>query len=254
MVTKKFGMGWAAATVAAAFCWGMVRTAAAGPIVFNFEAQTATAIPVSGVRTGALTSLTITQSGLTIDITRPHGKFDIVENILAQTKPASWGLKSLDPFAQPTKATPFVIDFSVPVTNVSIMAGDYGDDRGDVLLLEAFSGSNGSGKLVAKATGTLPDGGTAFGFRTLQVSSTKGIDSITLIGGTRYFPQSVFYDNLTVMPELSPASIIPEPSTIALVSAGLALMLLVARRRTHVNKDSGIGRGSHVNRRDEHGG
>jgi hypothetical protein len=227
-----------AVVVAVAFVTTVVGIAKASTVTFDFEDQAATAIPISGVRTGALTSLTYTLSGLTLQITRPGGKFDIVQDILGQAKPVSWGAKSLDPFAQAMQATTFVVNFSLPVDSVSIMMGDYGDDPNDALILKAFSGLNASGTALASATDTLPLGGTNFDYRTLTVS-VAGINSISFIGGTQYFPNSVFYDNITVTftgdggtTGEEPPGNIPEPSALTLVAIGLTGLLTVARRKT----------------------
>jgi hypothetical protein len=227
--------------VAAGTVWlGIAPVANADTVNFDFESQLATAIPGTGIRTGAYTSLSITLSGLTIDITRPGGKFDIVQNTFFdatrnQTKPTPWGSKSLDPFYQQTQSTPFVVNFSLPVTSVSIMMGDYGDDMNDVLVLKAFSGSNASGTVLASGSDSLPLGGTAFDSRTLSVSAA-GINSISLIGGSPFFPHSVFYDNLTVTFDSGggttgegPPGNIPEPSALTLVALGTVGLLMAAR-------------------------
>ena len=49
-------------------------------INFDFETLAPTHIPPS-VPTGALTRLVLTQSGLTIDISRGQSSFDLVSNI-----------------------------------------------------------------------------------------------------------------------------------------------------------------------------
>lgn len=238
----KFNVMRVAVAVAAIGFAGLDGSVQADVAIFNFESPfPATAIPGTGIRTGAYTSLTFTLNGLTIDITRPGGKFDLVQNTFFdatrdQTKPSAWGNKSLDPFNQQTQATPFVVNFSLSVDSVSVMMGDYGDDPNDMLVLKAYSGLNGTGTLLATATDTLPNGGTAFDYRTLSVSSS-GIKSITMIGGTQYFPNSVFYDNITVTftgggttDEGQPGNI-PEPSALTLAAIGLAGLLTVARRK-----------------------
>jgi hypothetical protein len=243
MVAMKSNVMRVTVAVTAIVFAGLAGNAQADTVTFDFESPyPATAIPGTGIRTGAYTSLSFTLNGLTADITRPGGRFDLVQNTYFdatrdQTKPAGWGQKSLDPFSQETQATPFVVNFSLPVTFVSIKMGDYGEDMGDVLLLSAFSGANASGSLLASASNTLPNGGTAFDKRTLQVSAA-GINSISFIGGTQYFPNSVFYDNITVTftgggggaTGEEPPGNIPEPSALTLVAIGLAGLLTVARR------------------------
>ena len=61
---------------------------------FDFEDQAATAPP----HNGALTSLPMTRSGVTLDITRPPAApFDVLANF--SSMPSTWGSRSLDPFA-----------------------------------------------------------------------------------------------------------------------------------------------------------
>lgn len=238
MSRTKFSTAMGVIALAAMLHGAIIGTTRADTTTFNFESETATAIPVTGVRTGALSALSITVSGLTLQVTRPGGKFDIVQNTGPQAKPASWGSKSLDPFVQQTQATPFVINFSIVVTNVSVVMGDYGDDPGDVLVLKAFSGLDASGSTLASTSGTLPLGDSTFDFRTLSVAA-NGIRSISLIGGSTFFPQSVFYDNITVSFDGSLITggggpIIPEPSSLALVGAGLLSLLALRRRKSRL--------------------
>ncbi len=196
----------------------------AGVITFDFEDQTATALP----RTGALTNLTLTQSGLTIEISRGGVPFDIVDNVGGQAKPPEFGQRSLDPFFI-LLPVPFIIDFSIPVTSFSVDMGDYGQDS-DNLLLEAFAGLGGTGALLASDTDFLLGGGTAFSFKTLAVTSPTPFRSIRMIGGgvdllNNLINNSVFYDNLQ-------ASAVPEPSTFALWAiASVALAGYSLRRR-----------------------
>jgi hypothetical protein len=238
----------AAAVTAAAFV-GMAGPTRADTAIFDFESPyPTTAIPGTGIRTGAYTSLSFTVNGLTIDLSRPGGKFDLVQNTYFdatrdQTKPAGWGQKSLDPFSQQTQPTPFVVNFSLPASSVVIKMGDYGDDLNDVLVLKAFSGLNASGTLLASATDTLPSGETGFDKRSLSLSA-MGINSISFIGGTSLFPNSVFYDNLTITftgggggtTSEEPPGNIPEPSALTLVAIGLAGLFTV----THLKRQSAV--------------
>lgn len=218
--------------VALSFLPGISGTAQADSITFDFESISPTYIPGSIPRSGALSSLTLTSGVLSIEVTRPGGLFDIVQNTSSQAKPLAWGMYSLDPFIQQTAATPFIVNFSQPVDAVTLLVGDYGDDPNDAIRVRAYNGLDGLGALLSTATGTLQANGTSFEYKTVTVSAS-GIQSLSLIGGTRYFPQSVFYDSMTVSftGTSGGGGAIPEPSTLLLVTTGLAGLVFAARRR-----------------------
>src|SRR5262245_41568658 len=91
---------WLAGAVVVAAA-GALAPAQAQPVTFDFESSTATyLVPPGGARPGALTNLSITQSGLTMTITREGaGRFDVLGNPgNSFNRPASWGTNSLDPF------------------------------------------------------------------------------------------------------------------------------------------------------------
>ena len=207
-------------------------TAEAAPVTFDFEAETATALP----RTGVFTSLSETNSGVTVTITRASDKhFDIVANIApSQVKPAAFGLRSLDPFFD-SRPGLFIASFSTPVSSVSIDLGDYGQDR-DTLSLSAFSGANASGS----ATDTLAaDQTSTFTFRTLSLSAA-GIQSITFGGtfssdttSTNDFTNSLFADNLTV----NASTTVPEPATLVLLVSAMPIAALYRQTRRRHHRD-----------------
>jgi hypothetical protein len=188
------------------------KTAQADTFVFGFEDQAATSLP----RTGAHTSLTMTNAFLTVVVSRPGSSFDIINNAGVQAKPSEFGQRSLDPFFNVSN-TPFVADFSTLITSVSIDMGDYGEDA-DTLILEAYSELGGTGTLLASSTFVLTPG-SSFSFSTLSVAAA-GIRSVRFIGGSPAFPNSVFYDNLTITTQ--PANPVPEPATLLLLGTGLA--------------------------------
>lgn len=185
---------------------------------FDFDVVTATgfsgAYSVVNIVLPDLFEMTISRSGTV---------FDVVENTGGQAgKPATWGRHSLHGFAGPGP-TPFILDFQVVVSAVAIEFGDYGADFPDVLNMAAYSGPGGTGDLlavdsVAFLAGSFPD------FATGSVSAS-GIRSVVMLGGTKDFPSSVFYDNIRV------EHAIPEPSTYALMGLGLLMAGAVARRR-----------------------
>ena len=97
--------------------------------------------------------------------------------------------------------------------------GDYGEDT-DTLILEAYSELGGTGTLLASSTFVLTPG-SSFSFSTLSVAAS-GIRSVRFIGGSPDFPNSVFYDNLTVT---------NQPATLLLLGTGLAAVGAAGKRR-----------------------
>jgi hypothetical protein len=112
---------------------------------------------------------------------------------------------SLDPGA-------FIVDFSPPVSRVSVDMGDFGEDD-DWLQLEAYAGPRGTGPLVARHSSLLVGGGDRFSFATLSAEGAS-LQSLVMIGGSPVFPNSVFYDNIRV-------TAIPEPASWLILSLGV---------------------------------
>ena len=164
-------------------------------IIYDFENLAPTALP----QDGALSSLSISKSGVTLDIRRPGARFDIVSNTAFHSKPSRFGRRSLDPFFD-TSAKPFIMNFSTFVTRVSLTAGDYGQDTPDQVQITGYSRPNATGELVAFADASIPtlSSSNPFNHKTLNISY-PGIRSIEVIGGTPRFPNSVFYDNIAIV-------------------------------------------------------
>jgi hypothetical protein len=149
--------------------------------------------------------------------------------------PASWLNNSILAF---NSGNPLVINFSQPVSNVSIQFGDFDQDN-DTETMTAFSGPNGTGANLGSSTVFYPsnrdisNGDSAVA--TLGVNA-NGISSVVITSPfdatNNPFPFSIYFDNLAI----GAAATVPEPSTLALLAAGsLALMGYRLRRRRKVD-------------------
>lgn len=207
---------------------GSSTVSTASPTVFNLEAE-----PETGFSDGDLTSLTLTQPGLSLTITRPGdpSQFDVydVNDIGNPTLPTAFGIRSLSPWFS-NDGTAFVGNFSTPVRSVSIDMGDFGGDEDD-LFIEAFGLPDAGGPIIASDAAQLVGGGGDWTGATLSVDAGSPlISSIRFMGGDDAFetsfgtfvvPNSVYYDNFTI--------IVPEPSAVALL--GLSGVTLLGRRQ-----------------------
>ncbi|MBO6513892.1 MAG: PEP-CTERM sorting domain-containing protein [Phycisphaerales bacterium] len=189
---------------------------------FDFEDQIATSI--GGIRTGAWTSLSMTNDGIGLTIYRTSGAaFDIFPNDAFGTDPddnppPSWGDNSWDPFwdvGQPDDV--IVLNFSSLVTGFSIDVGDFGADD-DFITINGFSGLDGTGALVDSAADVLAV--STVNWTGTTMSMTGEFRSITIESGPD-FRNSIFLDNIRVTK-------VPAPSALAMIGLGA---LTAGRRR-----------------------
>ena len=217
--------------IAAAMCASVFSgPAIAATALFDFEGLTSTSIGSS--HPGALTSLVLTSSGLTATINRPSSTFDVVDTTTFRDAfPSSFGTRSLDPFSAETSNTPFIIDFSTSVNSVSFDAGDFGDDS-DIVTLALYSGFGATGAIVGSASFSYE----ASAFPTIATLQATGIStalSARIQGGSTDFPNSLYYDNLSV--EFTPEGAVPEPATWAMMIGGVGMVGGMMRRRRATN-------------------
>lgn len=210
---------------------GLAIAASGATFTFDFESETATALP----RTGALTSLAMSQGGFTLTITREGaaapGQFDVVANVSSQAgnqsgKPAGWGLNSLDPFVN-VGASAFILNFSHAVNSFSVQFGDYAQDSDDVLSLTGYDQAGLGGSIVD--SDSVAYGTSAFPTFATGTVAGPGILSVRMIGGGSDFPNSVFYDNMVV--DVDMRNEVPEPGTYAMLAGGLLGLAFLRRRK-----------------------
>ena len=203
----------------------------AAPITFDFEEL------ALGGSTG-VPSVTSTQSGLTLTVTRhDDANMGIQDQNFFVPALTDFGHRTIANFLGPSSATSsdaaLVLNFSAPISSGSISFGDVGDplprDDDGLVVLTAFSGSNGTGSNLGSVSLLYPDT-LGFGIqgndaiRTLTVN-VAGIQSLIISSGG-LFPGSLYFDNVVV----DTAAPVPEPVSMLLLGTGLAGVL--ARRRT----------------------
>jgi hypothetical protein len=191
-------------------------------ILYNFEDQPAT----SG--NGALTSIVELAGGVTMTVTMQNNDHFDIANLSGSMPAASgWGNSSLSPFAS-DDLNAFVFTFSVPISSFSVQLGDFGGDI-DSEVLHAYSGATGTGTLLASGTGNWGAQTLASNTPETDSVSAAGILSVTVIGGSASFPNSLYYDNVMIS-----TSSTPEPGSILLTLAGIGALAggSILRRRS----------------------
>jgi hypothetical protein len=152
---------------------------------FDFEGQATT----TG---GALTTLSLTNNGLSVTIDRAGESFDVVE-LSSQSGTTAFGSRSLVAAAPLT--TFYNVNFSQPVSSFSVQMGNFGTGITDNLALTAFTGINGTGTNLGTTSDSLvlTDAST-LAIKTLQISGA-GIRSVEFVGGDTVNANSAFVDN-----------------------------------------------------------
>lgn len=199
-----------------ATCLVAANSLAAFAAVFNFES--------TPTGTG-LTTLAVTDSGITATITRPGATFGIAD-ISGAGGPVAFGSRTLEPFSGGIGATPFVVDFSALQSSVSVSMGDFSPSDVDTLVLKAYSGPGGTGTLLGTTTVVLPNT-SGFDVATLT-TAFPSIASVTIIGGSVDFPNSVYYDNITTSAGATPDA---SPTVGLLILAIIGMIMLRRKMR-----------------------
>lgn len=192
--------GWMRAMVLAAVTpWTFSSTCSAAEIVrFDFE---------NVVSRRGYAELPLWERRIGMTIRHRNILFAVNRRVDEPKFNAAFGFQALSAFngaGGPLDPGPFLVDFATPIRGLSVEMGDFGEDT-DLLLLEAYTGPNGSGALVDRDVVMLPGTEEIFSYETLSVHGPS-IRSVVMIGGSPTFPNSVFYDNLTVI-------WVPEPTS-----------------------------------------
>ena len=167
---------------------------AGDPITFTFE----------DLAPQILTApLSITKSGLVVDISRSGSSYNVwpVEGV------SSMGTRALTPAVEirdgkvdfvPGDTAPFLVNFSRPISRLSVEMGDSGSDNPDILTVSLFSLPDGKGTRVGTATVNLPHRGeTTFTSAVVQANAVSARSAV-IVGGTPAYPNSTFLDNISV--------------------------------------------------------
>jgi hypothetical protein len=191
--------------------------AQAAPILFDLEGEPPT--PPNP----PLSTLSLTSGGVTMTITREGGAtFGVQEPI---SFPAPFGDRVLSPFLGTAGSFAFLVDLSQPTIFFGLDFGDLVDDD-DFVTLQAFSGLNQTGTLIASQTFPYP--GKAFpSFESISIGGP--IPALSL----RFFadaivPNTVYFDNFRLDTTAPP---VPEPASLLLLATGLTGAAFARRRQ-----------------------
>lgn len=177
---------------------------------------------------GTYASLTMTDSGLTMTLTRTSGSNFSVAAVDFGA-PAGWGAIDLENFDHGFPAgDEYNANFSTGISLFSIQFGDFGPSDNDTpVQLRAFSGLNGTGvELDVHSVNWLASDGFP-NFKTLTVQSATPILSVQFFGSGPVH-NSLYWDNITTREDVAT---VPEPVTLALLGSGLLGTAALRRRR-----------------------
>ena len=167
-----------------------------------------------------LTSFTVQEDGLSVDISRFNNVvFDFDDSGAVQ-----FGNSSLSPFTDSgVVGNSFRMVLSAKVNSITIETGDFGGDQ-DTLNLRAYQTNDFSGSFMQTEV-VLPGGGSDFTFDTLSLTAQGTIthfQSFMLFGGNN----SAYYDNL-VLDRIA----VPEPGSAFLLIASVPILVLRRRKK-----------------------
>jgi hypothetical protein len=175
------------------------------------------------------TSMTVTQDDLTATLSRGGETFTF-NNMYHNTGAEIFGARSLT--TGDASETPFVVDFSRPVTNFSVSVAHL-DGQDASAWLEGFSEVGGSGMQLGQDTQTVP---SQAGFSVVELHALAGGIQSVRFGAHGGDSAPIYFDNLTVLDIPAPGNggggseTVPLPPA-AYAAIGTAAIAVLAQRR-----------------------
>jgi hypothetical protein len=200
-------------------------------LALTFSATSASAASFNFETTplGTYNTLVMTDSGLTMTLTRTSGNdFTVSTTVVGQ--PPAFGTRNLQNFSFccPT-GDQYNANFSTGINYFQIDFGDFFADNDTPVQLRAFSGYNGSGAQLDVHSLNWTAGDGFPDFATLIVQSATPILSVQFAGNNPAAPNSLFWDNITTRGEDALVAL-PEPVSLTMIGAGLFGVAAIRRR------------------------
>ena len=176
------------------------------------------------------TSLTVTQDDLTATLSRGGETFTF-DNMYHNTGAEIFGARSLT--TGDASETPFIVNFSRPVTNFSVSVAHL-DGQDASAWLEGFSGVGGAGMELGQDAQIVP---SQAGFSVIELHALAGGIQSVRFGAHGGDSAPIFFDNLTVLDIPAPGTggdgnpTVPLPPA-AYGAIGTAAIALLAQRRS----------------------